>query len=245
MQEFNEEEILRKSLEYKNLTFKKFVEVNEINLYGVFVDRFFHNINDKIPIYMDDKMMEYTGYKESKNGDRLRNVVKKLNRSLSIYKNQLWWHHLNDDYKKYREELMEENPDKPELKTLFPQAKTGRNSSKKGHIVVSPRIFKEFLMLCQTEKGKQVRHYYIVMMEVMELYVKYQNAVVINQQKTSIDDLKRLLETNEKKADEERKKAEKIHRHQQARIDKLLGYAEKADEDRKKADEKTQNPTTI
>ena len=69
------------------------------------------------------------------------------------------------------------------------------------------KFFKEMIMLCQTEKGKQVRLYYLDMVEVMELYLQYQNTVVIQQGQCQITDLTAEV------------------RNQSAQIQKLLGFA--------------------
>jgi hypothetical protein len=115
------------------------------------------------------------------------------------------------------------------LKTLYPLVKN--KGQQPTYILIMPRLFKEGLMLCQTEKGKQIRSYYLDMMEVMEIYLQYQNTVVMNQQTCEISDLKQMLLEDRKKAEEDRKKAEEDRK-------KAEEDRKKAEEDRKKAEEK-------
>ena len=91
---------------------------------------------------------------------------------------------------------------------LYPNSKSFQNKTK--HLFVSTRMFKEMLMLCNTKKGKQVRKYYIEMLDVYEIYREYQIIFEIRQSKmkdVKIDELKKIIIGNEKKAEEERKKA--------------------------------------
>lgn len=55
------------------------------------------------------------------------------------------------------------------------------------------------LMVCQTEKGKQVRRYYIELVDVMELYIRFQNQMTITSLEFKLDrSLMKLDETNTK-----------------------------------------------
>ena len=48
----DEKKILDNSLKYHGLKFNKFLEVNEIDMDNILVDRIFHNIANNIPIYI-------------------------------------------------------------------------------------------------------------------------------------------------------------------------------------------------
>jgi hypothetical protein len=101
------------------------------------------------------------------------------------------------------------------------------------HILVSPKLFKERcfelmyrtahkLIRCNTEKGKQVHRYYFDIIDIMELYIQYQNKLIEDRKKADKD---------RKKADKDRKKADKDRK--------------KADKDRKKADKDRKKLVTI
>jgi hypothetical protein len=101
----------------------------------------------------------------------------------------------NKDYNKYLENLAlgyssAKNPEKiVDINTIYPPVPTGRGTSTTKHTLIMPKLFKEMLMMCQTEKGKQVRRFYIDMLDVFNLYVKFQNNV-------EISELRQLLEDN-------------------------------------------------
>ena len=54
------EEILKNSINSGyNLKFNEFIEYNKINLNEIFVDNLFHNIQNNLPIYMDEDKIGY------------------------------------------------------------------------------------------------------------------------------------------------------------------------------------------
>jgi hypothetical protein len=93
------------------------------------------------------------------------------------------------------------------------------------------------LMLCNTAKGKQVRRFYLDMVEVMEIYIQYQNKMTISSLEQKLDNISLTLHESNKKADKEREKADKERekaeeRFQEERLkseeryNKLFGAAE-------------------
>ena len=59
----NEQQILNDSLVTNiQMTFKEIISFNNIDLDSIMVDKLFHNINNDLPIYMDESMVEYFGY---------------------------------------------------------------------------------------------------------------------------------------------------------------------------------------
>ncbi len=86
------------------------------------------------------------------------------------------------------------------------------------HILVSPKLFKERcfelmyrtahkLIRCNTEKGKQVHRYYFDIIDIMELYIQYQNKLIEDRKKADKD--RKKADKDRKKADKDRKKADK------------------------------------
>ena len=82
-----------------------------------------------------------------------------------------------------------------------------------------PRLFKEILMLCNTDKGKQVRSFYLNMVDVFELYTKYQNKLIVTTLEQKLDKMSLTLVESNQKADDERKRSEE-------RFNKLMNKTE-------------------
>jgi hypothetical protein len=174
--------ILDRSLEGGNtMKFRKFVAFNNIPPDTIYVDKFFHNLDKEVPILLDEEVIKYFGYSENmpeENPKQIRNKnkmqkkgVKELfEANFTEYKNQLWWTYDTSEYEKFlRFEQLDHKEIKnlsPEmLKTLYPLVK--KKGQQPTYILIMPKLFKKGLMLCQTEKGKKVRSYYLDMMEVM------------------------------------------------------------------------------
>jgi hypothetical protein len=237
MLELNEKAIIENSLKHgTGLKFKDFIAYNNIDLNSIFVDKLFHNLDSNMPIYFDQAMIEYFGYGGIK-AEQLKSVVYLIKANFSDYENKLWFNYNNKKYIEYRENLEVErstskNPDQIEAKApLYPAAPTGRGTSTTKHLLVMPKLFKEMLMLCQTEKGKQVRRYYIDMLDTVDIYLKYQNTIVVRQKDDRIENLMDKLDKMENKADEESKR-------QEERFNKLIGVATESKEQVSKLDTK-------
>jgi hypothetical protein len=230
----NESQIMEKSLAVQNqMTFKEFVTFNNIDLDGVMVDKIFHNINNNMPIYMDEFMIEYFGYSGIMKKQR-ESLVKLIETNFSEYQNQLWHSYKNKEYIEFCEKNLK--PDQSGFKNLksgrsdfknndenledqsrsskindkfsalYPPAPTGKSAARIKHLLIMPKLFKEMLMLAQTDKGKQVRRYYIDMMEVMELYIKFQNTVQVKSLNCQLSDIKTIL--LESKAESDKRQIE-------------------------------------
>ena len=241
MLRLNPKQILEKSIKSGiNMKFTDFIKFNTINLNESYVDTFFHNLQSDIPIYMSEQMIEYFGYK----GTHIKQK-ELLNRLISEnfldYKDQLYFEYDNKQYIEFRKEK-EESLITPErgikkIDELYP-LKTGKKMSKVKHILVSPKLFKEMLMLCNTEKGKQVRRYYLDIVDVMELYIQYQNKLTINTLEQKLDYTNvQLTITNTQLATtntqliEERKCAAEERKKSDERFNKLLDIAEDSKEE--------------
>ena len=231
----NEQQILENSLAVQaQMTFKEFISFNNIDLDSIMVDKVFHNIRNDMPIYMDESMVEYFGYSGNIKIQR-KSLVNLINDNFIEYQNKLWHSYKNSEYiefcEKNKESLKDEsksfknNDEKLDISSIYPLAPTGKSAARIKHLLVMPKLFKEMLMLCQTDKGKQVRRYYIDMMEVMELYIKFQNQVQIKSLNANITSLKNdlsemkliLIESKEIQIKSDKK-------HEEA-FNKLLGIA--------------------
>jgi hypothetical protein len=183
----DEKKILADSLaEGVNMKFDEFVRFNSIDLDSIFVDKFFHNIRNDMPIYMNQDMIEYFGYSGQELKTQKIRVCELINANFLEYQNQHWWDYNNKEYIEYRKSLFANHSDKstenPEetydINALYPPPQRGRGKANTKHLLVAPKLFKEMLMVCQTEKGKQVRRYYIELVDVMELYIRFHKSSV-------------------------------------------------------------------
>jgi hypothetical protein len=192
MLRLNTKQILEKSIKSGiNMKFTDFIKFNTINLNESYVDTFFHNLQSDIPIYMSEQMIEYFGYKGSKK-HQMESVKKIINDNFLDYKNNLYFEYDNKQYIEFRKEKEGMLSNVNNLDKLYP-LKTGKNICKLKHILIAPKLFKRLLMLCNTEKGKQVRNYYIDLEEAIFLYVLYQS----NNNKLKYEnDIKNLIDKN-------------------------------------------------
>ena len=216
----NRSSILAKSASVAGMKFVDFMRFNEINLDEFTVDTFFHNIRRDMPIYMTESIIANMGYKGASRTQKLR-LMDLLKSNFSEYENVLWWSYKNNKYKEFltnqsddtsieSDNIMNEYP--CITSTEYPPVATGKGSGMVHHILVMPVVFKELLMLCQTEKGKQVRRYYLAMVDALEIYMAYQSMIVVKEKDNKIDELVILVK-------EERQKAED-------RFNKLIGHTE-------------------
>ena len=159
------EEILKKSINSGyNMKFDEFVKYNKINLNEIFVDNLFHNIQNNLPIYIDENKIGYFGYKGSlsKQKDLICNILKDY---FIGHKDKLYFELNNIQYLEFKKEkekmLVSFQKDTNKIYELYPSILITRGKSTTKHLIITPRLFKELLMLCNTEKGKQVRKYYM------------------------------------------------------------------------------------
>jgi hypothetical protein len=232
----NRKSILANSIKYGNsaMKFMDFVKYNNIGL-NPLVDKLFHNIQRDTPIYMDDAMVEYFGYSGPMVKQR-QSINDLIQANFAEYENQLWWQYKNNDYKEFllgesdsnedTESLLAEYSTNKNKADIYPPAPTGRGKTNIKHLLIMPQMFKEMLMMCQTDKGKQVRRYYITMVDVMEIYMSYQSTLVARGKDSKIDELKQLLITSEEKAEVRSEKSNQ-------QIQTLLGFATEAKTERK------------
>jgi hypothetical protein len=191
----NEQKILEDSAVHsrnidKIMTFKEFVRFNKINLDEIFVDKLFYNIDGNLPIYMDENMIEYFGYKGTASQQK-QSILKLIDVNFKSVKSQLLNIYSNVSYKNYLK-----NSDKnPNISKIYPSIITKKCTSATKHILVHPKLFKEMLMMCQTEKGKQIRLCYIDMMDTLSVYLRYQNTVALRSKDDKIQQLLLRMDT--------------------------------------------------
>jgi hypothetical protein len=245
----DEPAILKKSLDSSiNMKFNEFVQFNDIDLDTIKVDKFFHNLENDIPLLLDEKLISYFGYSDDMPEETQSQIRKKKKKSKEgvvnlfetnflEYQNHLWWTYSSDEYKNF---LWSELSDHKNIKNLSPEMieklyplvkKKGRQPN---YILIMPKLFKEGLMLCQTTKGKQVRRFYIDMLDVFNLYVKYQNKMSIVTLECKLDKMLLKLDSSEKKLDESEKNEMSLKKNEMSLKKNEMSLKKKRDESEKK-----------
>ena len=200
-----------------NMKFIEFLKFIDIKIENNIVDKLFHNINLDIPIYMSSETIEYFGYSGSTKHQKLAiNTI--IDNNFKEYKNHLYWIYDNDQYDKFLIEYNNKKLDNFESELsdskLYPEVDKSHGKNNTNHLIIMPEMFKEMLMLCNTDKGKQVRKYYIKVVDALHLYIEYQNKMTINTLENKLDKVLITL-------DEERKE-------NNIRFNRLIGIAEDA-----------------
>jgi phage anti-repressor protein len=155
----------------------------------------------------------------------------------------------NTPYTKYLEECSEEFKEWniPFFKSNFPEPVTGASARSKTHLIVMPDAFRSLCMMINTEKGKQIRKYYITLEKLIKAYNFYQSIYrcqeaeramgykgnKIDELILKLDDASAKADADRVNADAERVKAEAYRVNAdaervktEARFQKLLGVAE-------------------
>jgi phage anti-repressor protein len=224
------------------LTLKEFVTATDFAVDKWSMDKFFHNIKDEVPIYMDQPTIEWFGYgglyKVQKD-----QITKLLKNNFAEYENKLWFEYSNKDYVKFyeenpmtstnvienksndisenaeKDENAEENTDSEEIVgPAYPNPTDFKGKNKTKHMVVHPTVFKHIVLMAKTKKASEIRDYYITIEELIKKYSHYQ----VEQLRVSNFSLVYKLDQMRIEAAEERKL-------QDIRFNKLFGASEKMD----------------
>ena len=225
----------------KLMTIKEFIDTTEFNINPETFDILFMNINDEdIPIYIDDTMLNWMGYTGDKKL-RKRNCRELIQSNFEedsdykILKNNKYKEFLEAETKKFKGAVVHT------FKSNFPEPSAGSSARSIKHLIVMPDAFRSLCMMINTEKGKQIRKYYITLEKLIKSYNLYQTIYRSHEAEkamtckdTKLDDIKTiLLESKaeaekhriEAKADYEKKQAESEKIHEE-RFNKLYGKAE-------------------
>ena len=140
-----------------NISIQEFVNKRKYNIDHLFVDKVFNNMRDNIPILLDDKMIRWCGYegKIRRAKERMRNTLKSNN---LLY--------IDKTYKEltcHGEQWQVENENmEPRILKIT------------SFILMMPEEFKKLCMILQTEKGKQIRQYYLEVEKILKDYAEHQ-----------------------------------------------------------------------
>jgi phage anti-repressor protein len=153
----------------KLMTIKEFIDTTEFNINPETFDILFMNINDEdIPIYIDDAMLDWMGY--SRNDSLIKHINRNFEEGIE-YKNLK-----NNKYKEFLDEETNKFKDTQVagFKSNFPKPATGSSARSIKHLIVMPDAFRSLCMMINTEKGKQIRKYYITLEKLIKSYNLYQ-----------------------------------------------------------------------
>jgi hypothetical protein len=158
----------------KLMTIKEFIDTTEFNINPETFDILFMNINDEdIPIYIDDAMLDWMGY-EGEKKLRKRNCRELIQSNFEdgsdykILKNSIYKEFLDEETNKIK------GADAHTFKSNFPKPATGSSARSIKHLIVMPDAFRSLCMMINTEKGKQIRKYYITLEKLIKSYNLYQ-----------------------------------------------------------------------
>ena len=244
----NKKLILERSINHGcGMDFNKFAEFNGVYLIDIFKDNLINNINDDIPIYMNDTRIESFGYGKVKNKPiapisvQKKSIIHQLNNNINFkdLEGKQWWDLSKSEYKEFRNDLNiypkslndEKNPmaevsaiDKwtsiASKQAFYPSSKNDSNKSK--YLILMPDILKELIMTAHTDDSAALRRYFIQFENLARLYFAYLKAVTISELNTSHDIIVKMLQNIAQKSDNESKKS--------------AAERDKSDEERNKAD---------
>ena len=217
----------------KLLTIKEFIDITGFEVNAETFDILFMNINDEgIGVYINKIILDWMGWQSVEFAEKLRDckyLLKKNfeeNTDYKILKNKDYILFLNKEIQNIKDENV------LIFNSNFPEPVTGASARSKTHLIVMPDAFRHLCMMINTEKGKQIRKYYITLEKLIKAYNLYQ--VIFRGQELEramkckgdkIDELLSTLKENEIKADADRLKADERDRIQNEKINQLLGHA--------------------
>ena len=93
----------------------------------------------------------------------------------------------------YKDSLIKEFPQiQEEIKTMLPM-----NRSTKRWLIMEPKNFKEAIMYLTTKKSKEIRKYYLLLEELVQLYGAYTTQFKIKQEQQENQQLKDQIKANQ------------------------------------------------
>jgi hypothetical protein len=162
------------------MTIQEFIKVSGFPIDGFILDNFFHNLNDDIPVYVTNELIEWCGF----GSKEFLHKKQEFNRLLKNFKEgEDYWSYTNKEYAEYYKKSIslardiETNPESKE-ETLnaphFPDPSEFIGKNKTKHIILTVWCFKNILMMLDTKKAEEIRIYYLALEKLIKTYMKYQ-----------------------------------------------------------------------
>lgn len=147
------------------------------------VDRFWSNLESDIPIYVDKALIEWCGYQGEGFSQKLK--LLKFLQSAGIE----YFEVANEEYRSILNNL-----EVIQSKDLnWPtEIKTGKGYGRATHILITPRNFKKLVMRLSTNRGDQIREYFVSLEELFKVYCDYQVKYRETQVERCQEDIKSL-----------------------------------------------------
>lgn len=162
------------------MTIQEFIKVSEFPIDRFMVDNFFHNLNDDIPVYVTNELIEWCGFGST----QFLHKKQEFNRLLKKFKEgEDYWVYSNKEYTEYYENSISQTSDietNPEFKEealnkpYFPDPSEFTGKNKTRHIILTVWCFKNILMMLDTKKAEEIRGYYLALEKLIKTYMKYQ-----------------------------------------------------------------------
>lgn len=173
------------------LSIQDFIRKSEFPIDNFMVDKFFNNLNDEIPIYITNELIEWCGF----NSQDFRHQKRDFNRLLdSFEENKDYWVYSNKDYIQFYKDS--------NYKHIYPHPDQFIGKNKTKHLILSIDCFKIILLRLNTSKSNIIKQQYIQIEKLFHIYMKYQCLIKnisyeneINKLK-SIDHIKKYSQLN-------------------------------------------------
>lgn len=164
------------------LTITEFIKVVEYPIDTFMIDRFWNTMNEDKLIYVDMDLIDwmgFTGEDRNKKHSFMRIVE---NSGEYLYKS-------NSEYSEFILGLSSSN-------AIYPPAASGRGVVNTKHLLLTPDCLRAVMMRVNTQRGDQVRAYYISLEKLFKSYIQYQNSFREIQMRVQLErDQKLLLES--------------------------------------------------
>ncbi len=160
-------------------SFLTFLSDSGLTFDKIYVDKFYHSICDKKWILVDLEVLKWIGY-ESLNKE-YKNKQKYLDMVSSHFDKE-------KDFKLLSSAEFN-NLDIETINIIF-KTDISTNGNKTQYLIISPRCFKESLLMLKTDKASDIRKYYLDLEEYFNKYVEYTTNVTIAKLKEENEKLK-------------------------------------------------------
>jgi len=154
----------------KLLTIQEFIQRTDFELDVESFDVLYFNINDELPVYLSDTILNWMGYEGETKTQKL-GCLKTLSKNFT--EGEDFFIYKNSAYKTWRKTEIK-GAKISILKGLLPRPATGTAARSKKHIVIMPDVFKLLVMMLKTKNGRRVREYYISLEKLIKAYIIYQ-----------------------------------------------------------------------
>ena len=151
----------------RQLDIAEFIKISNFPIDKFIIDRFWNNIEKKIPIYLDDILIEWCGYQGEISIKKFKFLQTIKNNDIPILDMK------NDKYIEYYNQLSDDAKNSCNFKT--PQELSEQKwSSSINHILITPLNFKKLVLMLKTSNGDRLRNHFISMDYLLQTYLKYQ-----------------------------------------------------------------------